>query len=250
MDEARRFLRYVVPGMTASLELLLLQAVSGLGWSFPWKTSEEISTGEVLLLFLTVGVVGYIFATTHHCLIWLVRGYGPNHLDFAKREGWLPEQALDDRRNRREAWQRFTAAWHERLGHSARLQGASPRVDSFTDLMHGAGASFVGSCIAGSVAAFATRDTPHSILVVLLAVVFVALFLFSYLLILDNCKEVVEIILKNQLVSENQEPCWIRRLRRSAPGTSTLGHQMGIPARFAIGRAKTTTQGNNAPYSY
>lgn len=68
MDEARRFLRYVMPGLVYGVETLLLLFIV-----FPKWTQHLIldvvakdGVGAALGGVLASGALGYIFATLHH----------------------------------------------------------------------------------------------------------------------------------------------------------------------------------------
>jgi hypothetical protein len=70
MDEARRFLRYVTPGLAFAVQMLLLFFVLDRTWTFDQikSLSTNADVGAALGLFLTSGGLGYMFGVVHHCV--------------------------------------------------------------------------------------------------------------------------------------------------------------------------------------
>lgn len=68
MDEARKFLRYIMPGLVfGTLTLLWLFIIDPHFKDYFLSTIKESALGTALGSLLMSGSLGYIFATIHHC---------------------------------------------------------------------------------------------------------------------------------------------------------------------------------------
>jgi hypothetical protein len=74
MDEARRFLRYVTPGLTFAVQALLLFFIANQTWTIKQlhDLSEKSGVGSGITLFLASGGFGYLFSVIHHWLHWFL----------------------------------------------------------------------------------------------------------------------------------------------------------------------------------
>jgi hypothetical protein len=72
MDDARRFLRYVLPGLVFGIETLLWLFIVFPGWTQSQLLSVSAKDGIALAIgsVLASGAVGYVFATVHHWCHW------------------------------------------------------------------------------------------------------------------------------------------------------------------------------------
>ena len=72
MDEARRFLRYVTPGLTFAVQALLLLFIVNPPWTLDriGELKEDTGAGLAFALFLASGGLGYLFSVVHHRLHW------------------------------------------------------------------------------------------------------------------------------------------------------------------------------------
>jgi len=160
MEEARRFLRYVIPG------LLLMIEVSLYLWLSSYQQFVQLikELGEDIAfpisIFLASGGIGFLLGVVYYTLYWTkgIRLIAVNHLplieDVVKR-GWLKLQRRDDGKEvdvkeltQSGAWRIVTSFWHERKESSLRIKAANARTDSLADIMHGLGTTFIGSIIA------------------------------------------------------------------------------------------------------
>lgn len=169
MDETRRFLRYILPGVAATLEFCLLDslfdqiAIKALSAVLFSDSGFNISV-PISALLITAGL-GYLFSLMHHVLLWTVYEWPPWALRWtpdyrpllrhAEREGWLTVTRLDTGAGVRAcclctagAWRLVNALWHQMLRSSDRIRSANRRLDSLSDIAHGTGAAFVGSLVA------------------------------------------------------------------------------------------------------
>lgn len=165
MEDARRFLRYVTPGLLYVIETGLLLAILVPWWLFPRLASlkTDAGVGIVLATLLASGGVGFLFSTLHHAWHWLSPWTSMNHESMIKRLvandvlsiSSLPkskgprEVTSEDAIDRRLAWIATTILWHERLGRDPKaIGGADPRTSGLTDLVHSLGTTRVASLLA------------------------------------------------------------------------------------------------------
>src|SRR5689334_7623143 len=93
MDEARRFLRYVVPTLVFVVELALIMFVAHpecLKRASEWLRPS--GAGFAALLVLLAGGLGYVFSLIHHTLFWFFGWYGIDYSAFlqdAVKLDWL-----------------------------------------------------------------------------------------------------------------------------------------------------------------
>jgi len=140
------------------LELAVLIVTSGISIDYP-KIGSKIDTNLVVALGAVAasGALGYVFSFVHHTLYWGWSWYAAADqravLDSLRRRGVLTLQRSDAEAevvalSRAGAWRVFTAIWHSRIEVSGRLKGATARAETLTDLMHGSGATLIGSMFA------------------------------------------------------------------------------------------------------
>jgi hypothetical protein len=155
VNEAQRYLRYVMPGV-----LFAVQAVVLLWISLPeWTNSEIIqplaathaSLAIAVASVFASGAIGYVFATAHHWLHWHLRWDQKviNHSAQIKR---LRDSKLLEERptyspvdTRLEAFDAMTVAWLPRLEENTPIGNAEKRITRFADLAHSAGAARVAT---------------------------------------------------------------------------------------------------------
>jgi hypothetical protein len=67
--EARRFLRYVIPGLSFAVQALLLFFILDRCWTLVQIKDliKESGVGVAVSLFLASGGFGYLFSVLHHC---------------------------------------------------------------------------------------------------------------------------------------------------------------------------------------
>jgi hypothetical protein len=166
MNEARRFLRYVAPGLAGIIECVFLIFISHPARVLPGRDNSSVPStflgtnigaglaallGAALAALVVSGGLGFVLSTVHHAAYVWVRGLCIDHrgvLTWAIKKGKLKVYPESSELSRREAWRILAAFWHERLGESPRLRSANPRVDTLTDIVHGAGTGFYGAAFA------------------------------------------------------------------------------------------------------
>jgi len=143
MDEARRFLRYVLPGLVYGIETLLWLYILFPEWTYSviLVAAGKDSLGVALWGVLASGAVGYIFATVHHWCHWhlsIDRGI----LDHSALINQLHvTEAHKQKVSRQEALVVSLARWYRtELGEAARK-----KLDSLGDQAHALGTARVAS---------------------------------------------------------------------------------------------------------
>ncbi len=169
MDEARRFLRYVLPGSTAVLLVIWYLWMADREWvqsgfAAVFK-SENAGVSTAVGLLLGSGVVGYLLSCAHHllyhrCSLYrsgkLVPDLRPAITRFSseamkKLKVWDTEgQEINswDSRTPHEAWIVLTVLFHSNMQRGSKLEAAGSRCQSMWDLFHASGAMLVGGVLA------------------------------------------------------------------------------------------------------
>lgn len=235
MEDAKRFLRYVLPGLA-----FVIYTVSYLFLSYPrlviskfesYIINSQSSIGVLLTVFLLSGGIGYVLSIIYHFLYgidWLANLLGLanhrqmiisagrlNYLEFREEDNFdfLAINEIDRRITRSGAWRILNALWHERAESSPEIRGANPRIDSLSDLTHGSGTTLVGAVMASLlyllVSLFAIDKSIWQPIVdywlwtFLLFLILIFLHFGSYRQILQNGQGVVEKILLGVLREES-----------------------------------------------
>ncbi len=192
MDEARRFLRYIVPGLVAMVETVGLLLIASPLWTLDHLSTlpKEQGIGAVVAALVASGGLGYILSVCHFTL-----HHAPPHWPcsspFSHRNAIksLVEHRLLAIRDRShahtavdtsvtattstdlqnwspdECWVLLTAIWRQRIVSNDKIKGADSGVSTFTDLAHSAGAARVGSVAAIALAGviyYGTTAGAHS----------------------------------------------------------------------------------------
>jgi hypothetical protein len=167
LNDARRFLRYFLPGLTFFVEVAIFLFIpvilqTDLCFAQLLNLSLEFLKGlhaGVLLTVLLFGSVGlgYLFSILHHLLIHFLIDHREmlGNAIFKQRlkiyryfkergEEEIPSSDL----SKNGSWIVVTGVWHEMKDYSALIKSANPRIESLTDIMHGSGTSFWGSIFA------------------------------------------------------------------------------------------------------
>lgn len=154
MDEARRLVRYVFPGILYGIETSFFLWIVLPDWTSQVLSSALTlsSLGGVLAATLASGAIGYVFATLHHWLHW----HSPTDLNIIdhtqairdlRRDGVLPNRDADEH-PRLEAFDTMTAEWSIRSTDGTPCANATERARAFGDLAHSAGTARVASALA------------------------------------------------------------------------------------------------------
>jgi hypothetical protein len=166
MEEARRFLRYIVPGLVYGTQTLVLLFILVPWWT--WARVQELGGdtgfGLAVTVLLASGGVGFVFSTVHHDLHWCPSLTAVDHRPIVRflqdtqtisvkglwstleRSGETEVQR--DQINSRHAWVLITSIWYQRTKTSEEIKAADPRSVGITDAMHSLGTARVASAAA------------------------------------------------------------------------------------------------------
>lgn len=263
MEDARRFFRYIIPGLTFGIELTLYFLISHqklIYDLFKIIVESKIATGVTLAGIFISGGIGFLLSQIHHVFYWaevyfsfgLAGDHRPmlrsaesaNYLkyDFADENG--VKEIKRPELSRAAAWRVVTALWHERVKLSEEIKGANPRTDSLSDLMHGSGAMLVGAIVAFMVwvivlfsifekDCYPLRDDYWLLTIILFVVVF-GVHLCSYHRIVQNAQGVVDKILLGVLRKERAN-CGIPVIAIIAEQDFTRSHQTNLQGPTTTG---------------
>jgi hypothetical protein len=195
MDEARRIVRLVTPGLVFAIELsvlfLILRPDRFRDFMDLFKGDKGI--GVLIAGFLGSGGLGYIFSSVHHNIHAWEGSPAMNHKNVIKR--LVAERILilrhDDEKpldpanlTRSDAWIILTSLWHERTNEGTKIANMEKRTRDLVDQVHALGASRIAAVCAPAAAFLLAAKSGHldlgtiPVLLFLLAV-FIALFMFE-----------------------------------------------------------------------
>jgi len=160
MNEVRQFMRYVIPGLLFLVELFFYIFLTNFSYAKEiWKFLYNYG-GGINLLLLSAGI-GFIFSIIHHFLywrFWCKYNLAVDHrkmLNEAVRDNYLELRDIYSKTDinpydisQREAWGIVCTIWHTRKETSKRIKSANDRIDSLSDLAHGAGTALISSVLA------------------------------------------------------------------------------------------------------
>jgi hypothetical protein len=229
MDEARRFLRYVTPGLVFLTETLILLFV--IKWDVASRIvngfKKESGVGLVIATLLASGGVGFIFSVLHHLLHWLPLSRAVDHRQCVASLRARRIIRLRDRTSgevladtvslsRFQAWSILTGLWHERLSmQNSFIKAADPRASSLSDLVHSIGTARVAASAAWITALYTLwrecawpiewwRDE-RFVVGNLLAAFFVGLYHAGYRMTGKATQKIVEQVLDDALTGEQRQ---------------------------------------------
>jgi len=159
MQEAQRFLRYVVPGLILFIELIIYLLLSG-----DVCLSQLIKFGDNISLaisaFLASGAIGFLLGIFYNNIIWwrpfvkLAIDHRPLlndgvHKGWVKLQGGLADKEIDvNKLSVRSAWHIAISYWYTRIETPNGIKGAAPRVERLSDIVNGLGTQCVSSSFA------------------------------------------------------------------------------------------------------
>jgi hypothetical protein len=158
MNEARRFIRYVIPGILFAIQLtiVLWMLRQDLVADYLRALNEDNGIGLVLAGVLVSGGLGVMFSAIHHSLHWRPRETVLHYGKFLEVLGEREILTLDGQPpknlSRKEAWALVTRLWHERVETSDKIKGADPRIEGLIDMAHSTGTMRVAGFAAAGVA--------------------------------------------------------------------------------------------------
>lgn len=160
MDETHRFLRYVMPGASFSIEaLLLLLVLLGPECTFT-RLGELVAKAGLggalgaLVALLSLGVLGFFFSIIHHLSREWKRSRGFDHTLVIERlrkrnvlqlfdAGTGNLLKVEEKPNRHKAWAIVSALWYQHVP-----ERINPRAETLADRVHAIGTARVGAIVA------------------------------------------------------------------------------------------------------
>ena len=160
MNETHRFLRYVLPGASFTIEALFLLLLLLPKWTLD-KLGEVGNAGlwSATVTFLGMGCIGFLISIVHHLFRENKTFVGHDHrpvIERLRNKKILKLLNADSgdqvpnsyRPDRHQAWVIVNALWHQRIDVNPRLCEANPRAQSLADLVHSIGTAMWGALFA------------------------------------------------------------------------------------------------------
>ena len=238
MEDYKRFFRYVIPGLVFIIEISVYLLLSAFD-KFSYLIKDNLGNlkdgiGIVLSAFLLSGGIGYLLGVFYHTLFHIVRnkrsfwGYFiADHLslirDAVENRRWLAlqnrnngEEISVDRLTQSGAWRIATVFLNTRWLSSKRMKSAKERLESYGDIMHGAGPAFTGSIITIPVWLLIHYELSNNcpIGVLLFSILISFIHLCNYMNVVKDYQGVSNIIIANEL---QEECCKNRKKNRKKP---------------------------------
>lgn len=168
MEEARRFLRYVVPGLVFIIEIMATLLLMDYP-AFVELLSKLKEVGAVLGIFIASGGLGYLFSNSYHWVYWswphqkrfaidhkaLIESLGDKIQIRDSLGDILPVSALD----KRQCWVIINVYWHTHLKSSKRIEGVNKKNDQISDITHGLGGTVIATLAAALTCLFLKLST-------------------------------------------------------------------------------------------
>lgn len=240
MDEAKRFLRYVIPGLIFFTETIVFLWVI-----YPHiiidnidKFKNDSSLGLVFSSILVSGGVGYLFSVIHHYWHWamdcevdyrnvIIYFYEKKFFEFngyrikkINNKHFICDSSNEEKANeynltRFIAWTILNVLWHNLLKGSKEIEKVDQKIQSLSDLFHSLGTARVSTFAASifTVSILAMQPNFHLLICHELRIFFgVALFLLFVFVINEGYKKSgksVEHLMENAVYNAFQHPNYI-----------------------------------------
>jgi hypothetical protein len=154
MNDARRFLRYVIPGIVFAIEAGILMCCLFPGWASLQISAFQKDSGVGFLIAAVAasGGLGLIFSSIHQCIHWRKGREMIDHRLVIKRlvdnRILRLQEKVAEHLSCEEAWIIYSTLWHQRLKDNKRIESAAARADDMVDIMHSMGTARVASVTA------------------------------------------------------------------------------------------------------
>jgi Ca2+/Na+ antiporter len=161
MDEAKRIVRYTLPGLVYVILLLATFALLEPDKAKEIVLNNDISFGEILGSFILSGGIGYIFSIIYFSLYWWIggrKGHFYNHLNIlnelikSKKIEIIKPDLSDSKEqnfilnNKREAWYIINVYWYSRGKTSKAIEGIIEKINSYySDITIGLGTTLIAT---------------------------------------------------------------------------------------------------------
>lgn len=222
MNETRRFLRFVIPGLVFLIEFSTYFLFSAQDKFLTILKNKEWMSGIAfpIAIFIVSGGIGFLLTIVFYAFyrIKFLRIFFGDYKPFIEdciRRNWLSIKNRSDNSDYKieslshsESWRIITAFWHERRESSERIKGASPRTDSLADITQGLGATIIGSLLAACFwIYFHLKLTDISLpwFVLILAFLIILIHIINYYHVRKDLYSIVEIVMTDELKEESNE---------------------------------------------
>ncbi|MBI5375522.1 MAG: hypothetical protein HZA77_08810 [Candidatus Schekmanbacteria bacterium] len=238
MEDARRFLRYVLPGLVFLIEVFSYLLISASTEFVKFLKDIAVNISFPISIFLASGGIGFILGIFYRTLYKsrmfdsLVVNHHSQLSDSISR-GWLKLQNRENKQefkinelSRNGAWRIQAVIWHERRNSNEIIKSADSLTDRLGDISHGLGTALIGAIIAVPVwivAHYALTQNYNFVFYITLAISFLVVIcnLINYIGTVRDFESVVDIIstdlLKNEYIKNGNQPliidCILRELR-------------------------------------
>jgi hypothetical protein len=168
LEEARRFLRYIVPGLTLIIEFLGYLLISG-DICFRQLVGHVNTVGAALSVFLASGGLGFLLGVIYYTVawwnqpkIWKIKlgAYLRPILEDAESKSWLQPEVETTKLSKRGAWRVIISYLNMNIETSKPIKGALQTMNNLADLMNGLGTTCVASLAA--LVSFLTYNVIHN----------------------------------------------------------------------------------------
>ena len=156
MDDAQRFLRYVVPGLTLMVEFLGYLLISG-NISFSQLIKWVNTVGIAVSAFLASGGLGFLLGAIYYPVVWLewlpTANLGPI-VEEAESSGWLKLYSPAGREvkatnlTKRGAWRVVTSYMNMKTETSKQIKGAVGGINRLSNILNALGTTCLASLAA------------------------------------------------------------------------------------------------------
>jgi hypothetical protein len=177
MNDARRFLRYLLPGLLYAMETLVLLYIvlPDVAKDVVIKKNDDGNLVLLVTTFFASGALGFVFSSIHHCVHWYLDSKSIDHTNFIakyqdfitkqltknencksttnnkKKKRWLSKwyQCKKEKHHKREeAFIQLLVLWYTRLQSEGQLAGADKKTVALGDLAHASGTARIASFFA------------------------------------------------------------------------------------------------------
>jgi hypothetical protein len=170
MEETRKFLRYIIPGLVFVIEttIILWIILPNNTYNFFGELDAAKGAGFLIAALIASGGLGYIFDTIHHNVEWIFKSYGNVDYERLAQEirrlyaykGSLEEYTKPSEKSWVTQKQRerllnialVTSFWCGSLKISPALRNINSRLERLYDIAHSAGSAAVASLASGFMA--------------------------------------------------------------------------------------------------
>ena len=227
MEEMKKFLRFVVPGLVVVVEfsgilflLLLFQKPTLLKYYLTKIIEYGEGIGISFSLLLLSGGLGALLATIYHYLLSLFDKCNVNYSEllkycenkkYLKLYRWNNESKpiSHDNLHRLGQWRVLTAFWHiNKQTKSEFFKEAERRAETLYDIGHGLGTQLIGSILVLGMLFLFDLSHPDLCfgLLYLIPVLLIMLHFFAFKKVIHSIQSILSNFFINEFVRQKEEP--------------------------------------------